>query len=100
MGATKMAQLYDADRVMFEDKFALYDLDGSGTINSPEEFKQISVNIGFSLGITEGLPVLVQAGAAMPPEACMDLEEYAAWFLTTFDIQDNRREGGGIRVLG
>ena len=75
-------------------------IDGSGTINSANEFKQMGVNIAFSLGITTALPLVIQAAAALPEDASMSLDEYTAWFLDVFDFKDERHEGGKLVVLG
>ena len=73
--------------------------DGSGYIDSPDELKQVCINICFSIGIMTGLDILI-AELDSVGEIEWDLHETVRWFLTTFEFVDQRGTGGAVAITG
>ena len=76
--------------------------DGSGTVNSANELKQLCINLAFALSIRAGFDVLLaeQAKMEFQDDAGLDLEAFSTWFLTTFDFKDNRKSDGTVELKG
>jgi len=97
--ATKLSDLKKADQELFAKKFTQYDLDGSGFIEH-DEMKQLCINLAFGLGIVKGFDMVMQQQESLTMNCNMDVEQFAAWFLATFDFVDTRDEGGGLEIIG
>eukprot|EP00657_Telonema_sp_P-1_P009600 TRINITY_DN3836_c0_g1_i3.p1 TRINITY_DN3836_c0_g1~~TRINITY_DN3836_c0_g1_i3.p1 ORF type:complete len:213 (+),score=58.20 TRINITY_DN3836_c0_g1_i3:35-673(+) len=75
---------------MISQSFSRYDLDESGTINTPQELEQLCLHLIFRLevhtelhvtpaGLSKKLTTVTDAGPV-----CMDLPEFTQWFSNTF----------------
>ena len=69
-------------------------------MDSPEEMKQLCVSLCFSLGITNGFDIVIEELKHVPEDATFDIPQLAAWFLTKFEIEDNREQDGTAQVVG
>jgi len=102
-GLAEGESMVDADqfRSMASVIFERYDTDQSGTVNSPEELKQMSLNLIYklqSLGLTHDtsdrhlvsrmdyLDSLDTDKLAEISAAGMDFDAFVEWFVRTFDV--------------
>ena len=74
-----------ADKLI-TDLFDRYDVDRSGTLNTKEELRMITINLCFKLGlpvtmndIEEEVETLWEFDAE-DEEPCMSIEDYQEWF--------------------
>ena len=89
--------------------FCRYDLDGSGTLNSPEEVRMMTINLMFTMAhsedslsrakeqrnqstktmkqelVEEKIIALLDNN---PSGVCLELDEYKAWYLKSFALQE------------
>merc|ERR1711988_676356 len=72
---------------MMNDYFTRYDLDGSGTINTTEELKQLCTNLVVKLELdmdVAGIDDRVTSAGDMDVQA-WGLEKFQQWYLETFE---------------
>merc|ERR1711967_69069 len=69
---------------MMNDYFTRYDLDGSGTINSNDELKQLCTNLVVKLELDMDVATIDQKvnGAGNMEELCWDFETFKRWFVS------------------
>merc|ERR1712139_525301 len=73
-------------RSMMHDYFTRYDLDGSGTINSSEELKQLCTNLVVKLELDMDVKTIdkfVGQAGDMEKE-CWTFDQFKDWFIATF----------------
>lgn len=71
---------------MMLDYFTRYDLDGSGTINSNEELKQLCTNLVVKLELDMDVQTIDNhvTGAGNMATLCWEFEAFKVWFMAEF----------------
>merc|ERR1712166_1640122 len=69
---------------MMNDYFTRYDLDGSGTINSNDELKQLCTNLVVKLELDMDVQTIDKKvnGAGNMEELCWDFQTFKKWFVS------------------
>lgn len=69
---------------MMNDYFTRYDLDGSGTINSNDELKQLCTNLVVKLELDMDVQTIDKKvnGAGNMEELCWDFQTFKRWFVS------------------
>jgi len=89
MNSSPVNKTLHVDKALVEaavvECFSRYDVDDSGTLNTIEEARMLTINLVFKLDIE---PVDVNAKIAelgtLDDSCAMDATQYSAWFFSTF----------------
>ena len=69
---------------MLNDYFIRYDLDGSGTISSNDEIKQLCTNLAVKLDLDMDVQTVDKKvnGAGNVKQLCWDFQTFKRWFVS------------------
>merc|ERR1711865_970313 len=83
-GAEREAWMSEDLENMMNDYFTRFDLDGSGTINSNDELKQLCTNLVVKLELDMDVQTIDKKvnGAGNMEELCWDFQTFKKWFVS------------------
>lgn len=80
LGAKDGVMSDDAIKALLEKLFDRYDLDGSGLLDSEQEWEMLTVNAAWHIGIHGSLDDILAPHRATCTDEDWDLERYMPWF--------------------